>query len=309
MDRTRWRDQLAQLAKAAVDGDARAALIRSYLFDAIGRQSPSVAVQLGDLWYFVPTGDHVGRHTFLAGGYEQEVMRAALDLVGGITGGPPLVGKTFVDIGANIGTSTIPAIMEFGALNAIAFEPASQNLRLLRSNIAANDLAERVTVIAAALSDHSGVQLLEIGEDNSGDCRIRFSKESGSLGEASWSTEQVTLMTFDDVIRERQVSMDDIGLVWMDTQGHEAHVLNGASALTESSVPVVIEYWPYGLRRANALDTLHTLLGKCYRVVIDVRAAMKGDSVDEIPSENVGVLAKRYNSSSYLEYTDLILIK
>ncbi len=58
----------------------------------------------------------------------------------------------------------------------------------------------------------------------------------------------------------------------MDVQGHEAHVLRGASELLRSDVPIVIEYWPYGLRRAGGLETLHSLIAEHYAYVIDLRS-------------------------------------
>ena len=124
--------RLAELARAATSPVARAELLRRYRYDAIGRESPAVAVESGDLWYFVPTNDRIGRHTFLSGGFEQEIMDAALGLLKQRLGRPLLRGRTFVDVGANIGTSTIPALKIFGAAHALAIEPAQANLRLLR---------------------------------------------------------------------------------------------------------------------------------------------------------------------------------
>lgn len=268
-----------------------------------------MAVRVGDLWYFVPTRDVLGKLTFLEGGFEQQVMESAVGLLEERLGRSPLAGRTFVDVGANIGTSTIPALKTLGARHAIAIEPAEGNCRLLRANVAANNLEERVTVLQVALSEQAGEHQLEIGPKNSGDCRIRLTSEPGSIGESNWTTETVSTATFDDVCGERAVRMDDVGLVWMDTQGHEAHVLEGATSLLNSSVPVVAEYWPYGLRRAGALERMHAIVAANYRVVIDVRASMESKRLEELPASSVGALAERYNSENHWEYTDIALLK
>jgi FkbM family methyltransferase len=302
----RW---LAWIAGTAKTKAGRASLRRSWVFDAIGRESPSVAVQVGDTWFFVPTKDVLGKLTFLAGGFEQDVMEAAVDLLEQRLGHPPLTGRIFVDIGANIGTSTIPALTRLGASRAIAIEPAATNCRLLRANVAANGLDERVTIVEAALSDRPGTLSLELGPDNSGDYRIRLSDAPGAIGEAGWRTQEVVTSTFDQMLEDEHVALADVGLVWMDTQGHEAHVFGGASSLLESSVPVIVEYWPYGLRRAEALERLHTIVSTHYRAVIDVRASMEAGRLHELPAKNICMLADRYDSDHHWEYTDIALLK
>lgn len=303
------RHRLAHIAGAAKTPHGRSTLLRSCLFDAIGRESPAVAVRVGDLWYFVPTKDVLGKVTFLEGGFEQEVMVAAVGLLEDRLGRAPLAGRTFVDVGANIGTSTIPAVKMLGARHAVAIEPAAENCRLLRANIAANDLDGRVTVVQVALSDRAGEHQLEIGPDNSGDCRIRLTSDAGSIGESTWATERVSSATFDEVCGAQDIRMEDVGLVWMDTQGHEAHVLEGASSLLDSGVPVLAEYWPYGLRRAGALERLHAIVAANYGAVIDVRASMESDRVVAMPASNIAALAERYDSEHHWEYTDIALLK
>ena len=297
---------LTQIGRAARTPGGRSYLRRLYLFNAVGRVTPSVAVQLGDLWYFVPTNDLVGKSTFMEGGFEHTVMEAALDLLAERLGRPPVAGRTFVDVGANIGTTTIPAVRLFGARHAIAIEPSSANCRLLRANIAANKLDDQVTVVELALSHRAGGYTLELGPDNTGDYRIRLTDDPGEIGEAGWALEQVEAVTFDELLEARQVSLGDIGLVWMDTQGHEAHVLDGASSLLASDVPVVAEYWPYGLRRAGALERLHAIVAGNYRLVLDVRATMDAGRAVELPAADVASLAERYTGQ---EYTDLALFK
>ena len=59
------------------------------------------------------------------------------------------------------------------------------------------------------------------------------------------------LRRLDDLLDEHGIARADVGLLWMDVQGHEQHVLEGAPKLLAGNVPLGVELWPYGLRRAG----------------------------------------------------------
>ncbi len=61
--------------------------------------------------------------------------------------------STVVDVGANIGLSTI--LLARSAQRVIAFEPSPANVGYLRRNLASNGIAN-VEVVAAAVSDRPG---------------------------------------------------------------------------------------------------------------------------------------------------------
>lgn len=276
----------------------RRQVLRGYLYDLLGREAQAVGVSRNGQWTFAPTNDYVGRETFMFGGFELDVMRTALDMAERYSG-RALRGRRFIDVGANIGTTTVAAICTFGASDVVAVEPSPDNLRFLRANVAANGVAERVEVVQAVLSDHSGTCVLELSGQNSGDHRVRTGAPApGALGEEHRSTAETTAMTFDELLADTE--LDEVGLVWMDTQGHEAHVLAGASRLLASNVPVVMEYFPYALRRASGLERLQELISANYRTVVDVRTAreMKAADVCSLEALYPGV-----------GYTDLVLIR
>jgi hypothetical protein len=74
------------------------------------------------------------------------------------------------------------------------------------------------------------------------------------------------------------ISAAEIDLVWMDVQGHEAHVLAGATCL--AGVPVVTEFWPFGLRRAGALARFHELTAGRRSVDLDGSGPYSPDDID-----------------------------
>ncbi|MDO9353899.1 MAG: FkbM family methyltransferase, partial [Solirubrobacteraceae bacterium] len=136
------------------------------------------------------------------------------------------------------------------------FEPHPDNLRLLRMNLAANDLTTQGRVAAVAVSDADGEVVFEQSEDNIGDHRVRSGGDlaDGALGEQHRTTITVPATTLDHALAAARIDPAGVGLVWVDVQGHETQVLDGASDLLASGAPWCVEFWPYGLARAGTLD-------------------------------------------------------
>ena len=105
-------------------------VVRHYLFPLAPRFTPSIAVEHNDTWYFVSTCDSVGRAMFVRSYHEEHRQMAhSIGIAQQLLGFSPLRGRTFVDIGGHIGTSTIPALKDFEAADALVFEPEPLNLR------------------------------------------------------------------------------------------------------------------------------------------------------------------------------------
>lgn len=261
---------------------------------------PVLSVESEGIVYCLPPSDAaIPRQTFIYGNYEIDKLAASLDLIQTRTN-RSLAGTDFLDIGANIGTTTIPAVKQHGFRHAYAFEPAPSNLRFLRSNLAINDLCERVTVFPVALSDRSGVLSMQLSL-NCGDHRLVASDDDGFFHERSWPRIDVRVTTLDDVIAQSALDLSAVGVAWIDVQGHEARLLAGGVRLIDSEVPVLIEYWPYGLNRYGDLEQLHDLIARHYAVAIDLSTRQEYRGVE------ISSLAEQYAQPS--EYTDLLLLK
>ena len=61
--------------------------------------------------------------------------------------------------------------------------------------------------------------------------------------------------------------MDAHTLAYLDAQGHEGHILAGARQLLDAHSPIAMEFWPYGLRRANSLQRVLGLIARFDQVV------------------------------------------
>ncbi len=290
----------------------RSLMVQRYQFEFMRRVTPSIAVVGKDATYYVSTAD-VGLSwvVFSEGSYEQELMAASLELTEVAVGRSPLMkDRTFVDVGANIGTSTIPALTVFGAKDAVVFEPAPMNFNLLRCNVTANNLDKRVRAFQIALSDQNGQATMEVPEHDWGDNRLRSVaglEDDSFYQESNRPTITVPTARFDDFAAENDLDVDRFGWFWVDAQGHEGHILAGAKSVMSSDVPVIIEYWPYGLRRAQGIDLLYEHIASRCRRVIDARASVSEGRVVDVPPDALSRLETQYVGRG--GYTDLILIK
>ena len=138
--------------------------------------------------------------------------------------GDPSKGGTLIDVGANIGSITIP--LATAGYQVIAIEPMPNNLRKLRAAIAANPLASlRVAVIDAAASDREGIVHLEHDQ--------------------AWA--QVTELKIGHVAQCMQIDRlcprfnDRLPLcVKIDVEGHELQALRGARGMMQLLRPLII---------------------------------------------------------------------
>lgn len=297
--------ELKAVAKAALNyRGQRELLVREWFFRAAARFTPYVATEAGDLTFLVSTADEViGRVTFMYRGFDEAAMARALAELGRRVGDPqPLRGRTLLDVGGNIGTTSAYAVRRFGAARAIAFEPAPDNVHLLRQNVALNGLTDRIDVHAVAVSDVEGELVLELSPENSGDHRVR----TGTGPETDGGQVVVPARPLDALVAEGAIDPAEVGLLWIDVQGHEPAVLAGAGRLLERGVPVVTEYWPAALRDGAGLDRFHDLVARRFREVVDLGHAHTGTEVRALPAAEVASLAARYPGPA--DQCDLLLL-
>lgn len=288
------------------------ALLRRAVWRVARRITPVMAVDKDGLRFYVSTGDQtLGRRLFCYRRVPQRDIQRAYSVLRAIPGlAARLDDNSVLEIGANIGSHTIEFLARYGAGSVVALEPDPGNFSLLRQNVQANDLLGRATLLQQAVSDVDGTVQLELSESNPGDHRVRVTEALSGGTEATRATIDVRAVRVDSVIGSGQVDLSATGLVWMDVQGHEAHALRGAGKLLRSQVPIVIEYWPYGLRRAGGLDSLHSLIAQHYSHVIDLRSRDQ-QRPRVLPAEQLPELENEYGWSEGGAHvdpaTDLIL--
>jgi FkbM family methyltransferase len=216
---------------------------------AAARVTPYVAVQRDGLLLFFSTASRVGQRRFAQREWreERQLDRATrvLEQVGIRSG------HVFVDIGAHVGTTTVYALARRGFGSAYCFEPGPENARVLRANLAANGLESRARVFEVALASSDGSAWLT--QDTTGSECYRLGGDE--VGQAALA---VKTATFDGLVEAGEVRVEDIGLVWVDVEGAEASVFEGARTLLGQGVPLVVEllFDRAGTERSAAVDGL-----------------------------------------------------
>jgi FkbM family methyltransferase len=201
--------------------------------------TPYVSVEVKELMFFVSTSDSLGRGLFARRrrqdfGHLERAVRLLNEH------GLCRPWSTFVDVGANIGTTTVAAIRRHGFARAVALEPEPHNFRTLRLNLVANDIESSVTALQVAVSDREGEVELALSARSSGAHTLVPLLPNGASG----ATLTVPTVKLDSLVRRGVIEPETVGLVWVDAAGAEGFVFAGASALLERGVPIVTAVRP-----------------------------------------------------------------
>lgn len=232
---------------------------RDCLFDAYFRSNAKVLLhaRASREQFIVESSDNfMAREIFVQGHSQFDRVAHAFDILKTEFGIDP-VARTLIDIGANIGVICVPVVARGLCKSAIAIEPTPSVCRVLRANIALNGLENAINVYETALSDSSGFAEFELSCDNSGDNRISVKSRENIFQEDQRAKISVKMSRFDQLFEKLDL---DASIVWMDVQGFEGKVLAGATNITSTKPPLVSEFWPYGMRRAQTYELMREAL-------------------------------------------------
>jgi FkbM family methyltransferase len=135
-------------------------------------------------------------------------------------------GMTYVDVGANIGTTTLAAAHAVGPTGrVIAFEPHPETFRNLAESVALNpELAPRIILIDSAVGDSLGTTCISDLPEND----VNHIDSEGI---------PVTLTTLDHALAD----LTHIDLIKIDVEGYEKNVLAGARSTLAKTDAVYFE--------------------------------------------------------------------
>lgn len=167
---------------------------------------------------------------------------------------------TLLDVGANIGLTSIPVANARGTTCHV-FEPDPTNYSLLVRNIAQNGATELVHPRNVAVMDSDGQFEFERSRDNMGDHRVRIGGgREGAYAEHERTVISVPARTLDACVPG---GLAHPVVLKSDTQGADARVFRGAARVLAEVDVIFVEYWPYGLRRlGDSPDSLFESLGE-----------------------------------------------
>lgn len=258
--------------------------------------APHVSVEVDGMVFFLPTRQKSGVDRFSKPEWkESRHLQRALQTLEQV--GVPRDGSTFVDIGAHIGTTTITAVRRFGFTHALAFEPEPENYRLLQANLGVNGLETRIRCFNVAVSNRVGTAELSLPKSGLKQRVLR-------AGEEATSTMQVPLESLDAFAGDGRLDPAEVGMLWLDIEGHELEALQGARCLLERSVPIVMEFIPRRLKKKGRLEELAAVLSEHYTHIYDLRPrTLAKPSIR--PIIDLPELARQYHRG----FTDLLVFR
>jgi FkbM family methyltransferase len=234
----------------------------------------------------LPTDDPSLRTFFERGGEaEQTILTRAMECLDGA--GIAVSRSTLVNIGANVGTATLAAL-QAGFSSVIACEPVTSTFRLLRANLALNGVENSVRTLEVALSNRAGTAVLDL-QRGSGKARLLARPGESPQGRS----QKVRVTTLDDLVAEGVLDPAAVGLLFIDVEGHELHVLEGADSVLHAGVPLIMELNPKLLRLAGKIDELAGVLARHYTHLVDLRTP---SDPALLPLDRLGALIEQYEN-------------
>jgi FkbM family methyltransferase len=213
------------------------------------------------------------------------------------------IGTVMIDIGANIGTTSILRVILGDVQRVYAIEPEPANFACLVRNVVANGLQGFVLPDASAISSRTGQGLLRqasgLGAHRLLDDKAARRGRPDSFPVPTW--------TLDDWVAHYGIDVSAVSLIKVDTQGWESHVLAGATRLLSAHHPAwVIEVSPRHLQAAGT--PLPHLIEQCqahFSHAIDLRGDESKARV--VPVSQLGEALAYLGTSKDATYTNLLL--
>lgn len=151
---------------------------------------------------------------------------------------------TFVDVGANVGTTSIAAIYLNPNLDVLCIEGNSNNYYYLEKNIKLNNLEKKVTAINSLVGEKNNQRyFVEFMEEN-GCSKIfndleelnRYKKEYKFKIKNSNLVKTISLL---NLLKDR---LEKNLFIWLDLEGLDLEIINGE--LTKYLLPIYFEFNP-----------------------------------------------------------------
>lgn len=184
------------------------------------------------------------------------------------------LGGIMIDVGANIGRTSICRVVLGDVVAAYCAEPDPINYAALVRNVVDNRLQGLVLPDRLAIGDRDGSVLLRRSRWSGGhrvEVRPRESARDGHLIE-------VPYLTLDTWLDRLRVEPDAVTFVKVDVQGHELHVLRGAPRLlARRHIAWQLEIDPRLLAAAGtSVAELYGIVQRHFTHFIDLNGALAG---------------------------------
>lgn len=207
---------------------------------------PVVITEALGLRFFVPTGDTAIARSLVEFG---EFARPEVDLCAALM--ERLASGWMLDVGANLGTISLPLAKAFPQWRFAAFEPQAAIFRLLAANATLNGL-EHVALFPWCVGEKPGIVDFPAPP-------IR-NLNSGAVGRDFKSPNTLPAL----MIALDNLKLDPVRLLKIDVEGFDLEVLQGASAVLKAQRPAVLFESKAGKKTEAAIALLRELDYRLY---------------------------------------------
>lgn len=139
---------------------------------------------------------------------------------------------TVIDIGANIGYTTLLFSKACPEGKILSIEPSRELFKTVTDHVSLNEI-KNVKCLNIGLGEkEKTVQLYKVSESNSGMNRVL------EEANASFASESITIKTLDEVAKEQ--SLDSIHAIKIDVEGYEYKILKGAYTTLKTQHPILL---------------------------------------------------------------------
>jgi len=284
---------------------------REAFFRRARRYTDYLSSPVGEGRLLVRTEDeHVGRALFAKQGRgDMKVLARSVLAASTLLGEQAIAGRTFIDVGANIGSTTVTALMSHPFADAVAIEPEPENFRTLRLNLVLNDLDSRVRAYPLAVSNVVGELDLVVDRAKSGNHWIAADEKALELvGEEEVT--KVQTVTLDALAAQGAFDPDRVGLLWVDAENHEGQILEGALELVGRGVPVAFEWDPPGLAARGKPDSIGEIVRAHYTHFARLRAGGPGNEKYRLlPIEEFDPQGRVVGPAGEDRFTDILVLR
>ena len=209
------------------------------------------------------------------------------------------VGRVMIDIGANVGTTSITRALLGDFTCVYAAEPDPGNYACLVRNVVTNRVRGLVLPDRVAIGDANGEMTMRRLQSGTHHLVTRASDVAAS--------ESVTVpcFTLDAWVERIGIDLLEVGFIKSDTQGWDARVLAGApGVLAHKHIAWQIEFSPAMLQRAGgSLDEAYESMEAHFTHFIDLR----GDSGARVRRTSELRRALAYVEEGRRRYTNVLL--
>lgn len=203
----------------------------------------------------VNSSDHIGFRSYLKNEpFEMAIYKLADKI-------HPSGRRIIIDIGANIGSASIPICKKYG-YELIAIEASKCNIPLLAENVLNNELKARILPYALVDEVREDYITIFINKGNTG-ANSLLEKWNPSLStNYAKRLEYVPTKTLDQIIKEEKIDVGSVLITKIDVEGMEEAVLSGAiEFLAVNDAPIIFEY---------RLDAVRKYLDKDMQRILDI---------------------------------------